>query len=83
VTTKQVKDVPREEWKRKKVEEISAPCSEENVIDPRVDAMKALSLMTKTGASRLLVATGDHLVGVLALKDMLKFLSVKVELEET
>jgi len=83
VTTKQVKGVPREEWGRKRVEEISIPCSDENVIGPQTDAMKALSLMTRTGASRLLVAAGGRLVGILALKDMLKFLSLKVELEET
>jgi len=83
VTTKQVKGVPREEWGRRRVEEISIPCSDENVIGPQTDAMKALSLMTRTGASRLLVAAGGRLVGILALKDMLKFLSLKVELEET
>ncbi|HBL25079.1 MAG TPA: site-2 protease family protein, partial [Deltaproteobacteria bacterium] len=58
-------------------------CSEENVVAPETDAMKALSLMTRTGSSRLMVATGNRLVGILALKDMLKFLSLKVELEET
>jgi hypothetical protein len=45
--------------------------------------MKALSIMTRTGASRLLVATGNRLVGILALKDMLEFLSLRVETEET
>ena len=83
VTTRQVKHVPREDWSRRKVEEISSACSEENVVAPETDAMKALSLMTRTGSSRLLVATGNRLVGILALKDMLKFLSLKVELEET
>jgi Zn-dependent protease/predicted transcriptional regulator len=83
VTTKEVNDVPRQEWNLKRVEQISTPCSEETVVDPQTDAMKALAIMTRTGASRLLVATGDKLVGILALKDMLKFLSLKIEMEET
>ncbi|OGP88369.1 MAG: peptidase M50 [Deltaproteobacteria bacterium RBG_16_48_10] len=82
VTTKQVKEIPREEWGQKKVGEIAAQCSGENTIGPQVDAMKALSLMSKSGLSRLMVTEGNRLVGVIALKDMLKFLSLKVELEE-
>jgi len=83
VTTKQVKEVPRQDWDVKRVSDISQPCSEETVVTPQTDAMKALSIMSRTGTSRLLVATGDRLVGILALKDMLKFLSLKVEMEET
>ena len=83
VTTKQVHDVPRREWDKKHVSEISQRCSEENVISPQTDAMKALSLMNRTGSSRLIVASGNKLVGILALKDLLKFLQLKIEMEET
>lgn len=83
VTTKQIKEIPREEWVQKRVGEIAAQCSSENTIGPQVDAMKALSLMSKSGLSRLMVTEGNRLVGVIALKDMLKFLALKVELEET
>jgi Zn-dependent protease/predicted transcriptional regulator len=83
VTTKQVKEIPREEWGHRKVGEIAAQCSSENTIGPLVDAMKALSIMSKTGASRLMVTEGNRLVGVIALKDLLKFFALKVELEET
>jgi len=37
--------------------------------------------MNHSGASRLMVIDGDRLVGVPALKDLLEFLSLKVELE--
>jgi predicted transcriptional regulator len=83
VTTKQVKEIPQEEWGQRRIGEIAAQCSAENTIGPHVDAMKALSTMSKTGASRLMVTEGNRLVGVIALKDMLKFLSLKIELEET
>jgi Zn-dependent protease/CBS domain-containing protein len=82
VTTKQVKEIPREEWNHRKLGEIAARCSAENTIGPQVDAMKALSIMSKTGVSRLMVTEGDRLLGIVALKDLLKFFALKVELEE-
>ncbi len=81
ITSKQIKDVPREEWDLRRVEDVLAPCSIENVIPPDTDAMKALTIMNRTGNSRLMVVDGDHLVGVVTLKDMLKFLNLKMDLE--
>ena len=57
-------------------------CSGENTIGPNADAIEAISIMNKTGASRLMVVRDDRLAGVISLKDLLKFLSLKVELEE-
>jgi Zn-dependent protease/predicted transcriptional regulator len=82
VTTKEVKEVPKEEWKNKRVADIVVPCSSENTIPPETDAVKALSLMHRTGSSRLMVVDGDRLAGIVSLKDMLKFLSLKIELGE-
>ena len=81
VTTKQIKEIPREEWNHKTVREIAVQCSPENTIDPQADAVKALSVMNKNGASRLMVVEGDRLQGIISLKDMLQFLSLKIELE--
>jgi len=82
VTTKNVKEVPREAWNSRKVGEIASECSPENTIEENTDAMEALSTMNRNGASRLMVVKKGRLVGVIALKDMLKFLSLKVELDE-
>jgi CBS domain-containing protein len=82
VTIRQVKAIPRNEWKRHTVGEVATPCSPENTLHPEDDAMKALSTMSRTGASRLMVVEGNRLVGIIALKDMLGLLSLKVELEE-
>jgi CBS domain-containing protein len=38
--------------------------------------------MSRTGRSRLMVVEGGRLVGIVALKDLLRFLSVKIELDE-
>ena len=44
--------------------------------------MKALSTMNRTNASRLMVVEGNVLVGVIALKDVMKLLSLKMDLEK-
>jgi CBS domain-containing protein len=44
--------------------------------------MQALSRMSQTGNSRLLVLEGDKLAGIITLKDILNFLSLKMDLEE-
>ncbi|HUF84626.1 MAG TPA: site-2 protease family protein [Acidimicrobiia bacterium] len=82
VSTRDVRALDREEWDRQTVGTIAEPCSQENTVAPELDAMEALSLMSRTGRSRLLVAEGDHLLGILSLKDLLKFFSLKMELEE-
>ena len=82
VTTKQIKEIPRDEWRQKTVGEIAAQCSPENTIEPQADAMKALSVMNRTGNSRLMAVEGGRLIGIIALKDLLELLSLKVELED-
>jgi predicted transcriptional regulator len=81
VSTREVKEVPRDEWKKRKVADITTDCSDQNTIRPEADATEALSAMNKTGNSRLMVVQDSRLVGVVALKDMLKFLAVKLDLE--
>jgi Zn-dependent protease/CBS domain-containing protein len=81
ITTKEIKEIPREDWNRKTVGEIANRCSGENTIEPDADAVRALSAMRRNNASRLMVVEGDRLVGIIALKDMLEFLNLKVELD--
>jgi predicted transcriptional regulator len=80
ITTKQLEGVPRDQWGVKTVRELASQCSPENTIEPEADAIKALSLMARTGSGRLIVVEGNRMVGVITLKDMLKFLSLKLEL---
>lgn len=81
ITMKQVKEIPREEWRSRTAGEIAIGCSSENSIDSQADAMDALALMTRTGSSRLMVIEGNRLAGIISLKDMMKFFELKVELE--
>ncbi|MFO7897481.1 MAG: site-2 protease family protein [Planctomycetota bacterium] len=81
VTTRQVKSVPRGEWPEKTVDDIAESCTDENTVGPESDTMDALNKMNKGKISRLMVVEGDRLDGILTLKDLLKFLSLKLELE--
>ena len=40
-----------------------------------------LSILQRTGASRLMIVDRENLVGVVSLKDMLRFLALKIDLE--
>ena len=82
VTTRNVKNVPKEDWNKITVKEITNKCSPENTIGINADAIKALTLMNITGNSRLMVLDNGRLSGILTLKDMMKFLSVKLDLED-
>ena len=53
ITTRQVKEIPREAWNRETIREAASQCSPENTISPDTDAIKALAMMTQSGVSRL------------------------------
>jgi Zn-dependent protease/CBS domain-containing protein len=78
-----IKRLPRKRWSATTVAEIMQPCSEATATSADMDAMQALSLMIRTENSRLLATEGDRLVGIVTLRDMMKFLSAKLNLEET
>ncbi|HEX5433348.1 MAG TPA: CBS domain-containing protein, partial [Candidatus Angelobacter sp.] len=81
VTTKEVKAIPRGEWARNSVQAVMRASCTEDIVTPDTDAIKALAQMKKTQNSRLMVVDDGRLAGVLTLKDLLAFLSSKIELE--
>lgn len=82
VTMKKIKDVPREAWHDRTVADLADKCSSTNTVAPDEDAMQAFTKMNANGESRLLVVRDGRLCGVLTLRDLLKFLSLKLELED-
>jgi predicted transcriptional regulator len=54
----------------------------QNLIDASEDAIRALSKMSRTGRSRMMVTQGGRLVGVIARSDLLRLLALKIELQE-
>jgi len=82
VETQALAQIPRNEWDRHTVAEVMQRDLRPLMIPPSADAMEALGKMQRNGVSRLLVTEGDRLVGILSLKDLLRFLNLKLELEE-
>jgi predicted transcriptional regulator len=81
VNTRAVQHIPRDEWGQRVVGELSGTCSPENTVRPTDDAIDALATMSRTQNSRLMVVEDGQLVGVITLKDILEFLSLKLDLE--
>ncbi|MCW8861353.1 MAG: site-2 protease family protein [Rhodospirillales bacterium] len=82
VTAHSVKAVPHDQWHRFSVEQIMGDCDITNIIAPDNETVDALALMNRTGNSRLMVVDDNgHLIGLLTLKDLLAFLSLKLDLE--
>ena len=82
VSTDRLKELPREEWRRTRVGDIAQECTDANTVGPEVDAVEALARMNRGGSGRLLVVKEGRLLGIVTLKDMLAFLSLKIELDE-
>jgi Zn-dependent protease/CBS domain-containing protein len=82
VTTREVTKVPREDWRTTRVSDVLTACDEHNSLTASDDATKALSLISRSGNSRLMVVDDGELQGVVTLKDLLQFLALKLELED-
>jgi CBS domain-containing protein len=82
VTPRDVARVPREEWSRQSAGAIAERCNPENSVSGDMDAIDAMARMHRTRSSHLLVMEGDRLAGLLTLQDLLRFLAMKVELED-
>jgi Zn-dependent protease/CBS domain-containing protein len=82
IRTEALAKFPREEWHRHAVAEAMDTDVRAVSIAPDADALHALEKMQRSRSSRLLVMDGDHLVGVVSLKDLLNFLNLKLELDD-
>lgn len=81
ISMQQIKSVPRERWNEATVGNIVSTCGRDNTVSPQTDAMHVLSQMNRSGASRLMVVDSNRLVGIVTLRDLMKFLAIKMELE--
>ena len=80
VTTRRLREIPKEEWCRRSVASLLEAPSPENTISPQTAALHALQRMSSRG--RLMVVEGDRLVGIVSMRDLLRLLATKVEVGE-
>ncbi|MFP4317148.1 MAG: site-2 protease family protein [Desulfovibrionales bacterium] len=76
-----IKEIDREEWESRNVRELAMNCSEENTVSPEEDVTDAMTRMNRTGNSRLMVVENGKLKGILAQKDIMGYLSTRMEME--
>jgi len=79
---RKMKQIPRKNWDEHTVKEIADQCSEENTIESGTDAVKALNRMRQSKENRYMVVKNGKLVGMIALSDLMDFLSTKIDLKE-
>jgi CBS domain-containing protein len=82
ISVSQAAQVPRDQWATQTVGAVALPCNEDTTVGPDDYANQALAIMNRTGNSRLLVVESGHLVGIIALQDMLKLVTLKMELND-
>ncbi len=78
---KEVKSLTPIERSERPVGRALMPVSTENSIGPQADAAAALEQMRRTGSTRLLVVENGRLAGVICLKDLLDYLTLRSELD--
>ena len=82
ITTQELKKVPREEWNRRTVGELTTPCSPDNTVSPDTDTAQVLSTMMRPDSlTRRMVVEHGHLKGIVSIKDLREFIALKLELE--
>jgi len=81
VTSKHIAGIPRDQWNQLTVRDVVTACSADNTVSAEEEALAVLSMMKRTGNSRLLVMDSGHLVGVVTLKDLLRLPALKLGVE--
>ena len=82
ISTRSIRDIPREEWHKRSVVSAIGHCRLGETVSPDTLITDAMTLMNRSGNSRLMVVEDDRLVGIIALKDVLGALSTRMELEK-
>ena len=77
-----LQDVRREDWSSTQVADLMENRSASNTVDAGTDTMALLTNILKPGGrSRFMVVENDRLVGIIALKDLLELISLKLQIE--
>ncbi|MCH8172041.1 MAG: site-2 protease family protein [Proteobacteria bacterium] len=84
IELKDVKRVAPDKWDTLSVANIMQKLSQKNTVPETMDAMEALARLQKLKRSRVLViSTNGQLLGILTLKDMLDYFTMKTDLERS
>lgn len=76
----ELRKTDRAEWEKRRVFDIMQPLSKTNAISPGDSAEAALRQMSESGNSRLLVVKDGTLLGIVALRDIMRLMELKQSL---
>ncbi|MGZ3773990.1 MAG: M50 family metallopeptidase [Pseudobdellovibrionaceae bacterium] len=75
-----LKKASSEEWRRLMIQDVYTKTSSANTIRPEMDTFEVLQKMNNEGKTLLLVSD-DRFVGIITIKDLLSYLSMKLNFE--
>lgn len=82
VSINDIRKIPREEWDSVTVRDVMQPRSDDNTISADMETEELLTSMMQPGRqARYMVVDDGQLVGVIALKDVLELIALKMEIE--
>jgi Zn-dependent protease len=77
LTLKEVKEIPREDWKNVKVSEVFVPHDKKWEVPPDVDVTRALELMIKEDKGRIVVTEKDKIIGLITRNGIARYVQIK------
>ena len=82
VSVDSLEGIDRDAWSSTTVADVLEKRSESNTVDAGLDTMALLrNILQPAGRSRFMVVEDDRLVGIIALKDLLELISLKLQIE--
>lgn len=82
ITVDSLKGLRREDWSGTKVADVMEDRSESNTVDAGTDTMALMkNLLNPAERSRFMVVEDDRLIGIIALKDLIELISLKLQIE--
>jgi Zn-dependent protease/CBS domain-containing protein len=81
VRTRDVTAIPRKNWPHTRVDEIMKRCDSSTTIDSNTDTTQALQMLQKSNTGQLIVTEKNELAGLVTLRDLLDYLSIRQQLD--
>ena len=83
ITSAHIREIPQQHWHDYRVGDIAELCTETNSVESDADVLKVLQIMSSQSTGRLIVLQNGNLAGIITLKDLLSFFSIKIDLSDT
>jgi Zn-dependent protease/CBS domain-containing protein len=80
ITLKEIKAIPREEWKEKRVTEAMLPFDKLKQVRPDEDLAHVMKILTEEEINQLPVVENGNIIGMISHENMLAFISLRDKL---